>query len=271
MVTYKEGDDHIQGILSYETVAELDVFRAQFADRLAAARELNAALKKGERAVAAVQTKRKQAVVAARKKESAEEEKEQLLASHRAAERAAATIRDPAQQAQKRAHISNVSSDVFSAPVTLTENNSLTLELMAKPVLLAEVPAFKTWAAKEETHNCMTNYAGQFKKMTDYKETQRTQGPVKDKACAAIALKAFESFAPTSEQQVDITTVSGGGSFAKQLWMWGWSESMSRASFAPQCAALLRTLHGGHIEVYMTSTSEFVRWLHGKTAMTRRR
>ena len=40
---------------------------------------------------------------------------------------------------------------------------------------------------------------------------------------------------------------------------------MSRAGFAPQCAALLRSVHGGEIEVYMVSCSKFSAWLAAKS------
>ena len=106
--------------------------------------------------------------------------------------------------------------------------------------------ALQVWMADKEISSIMTAYASNHKKQQDFKESQRTQTPlVKGKKANADLFKVL-----TPQDCVDVTEMPGGSSFMKATWLWGFGVDMEKTVLLPQCAAMIRFVFAGTIEVF---------------------
>lgn len=67
------------------------------------------------------------------------------------------------------------------------------------------------------------------------------------------ALVLMKSFQPLG--MADVTEMKGGKGFEKVLWMFGFLDNMKSCAFLPQCAAMVRMMQAGSMEIYMVAAS----------------
>lgn len=98
-------------------------------------------------------------------------------------------------------------------------------------------------------------FGGSYKKAGDIAEAGgRTQRPVMKREVREPAMAMLEHFQPKCA--IDISDMSGGKSFEKGLWLFGFLEGMRHWGLTPQCAAMVRVLLAGSMEFYMISIGD---------------
>ena len=248
-ITHQEGFDHIQKVLAMEFVSQVEAWAEQQSKYCTPPKELLSALSKGQKSVSGHIKARASKLANEQKKKKREEEKAQLVAAKARAKAAATTILRPtASINSQQCAIAEVNIGLFTniKCLGLFEKEHLGDE----PVLLQveKTKPLAVWLGDEKVNTALLSWANQYKKMTDLKDGGRCQRPWQDKPAKAATATMLEAVSPLDP--VDISSVSGGGSFHKQVWAFGFAETMVHASFTPQCGSLLRILIGGELDVY---------------------
>ena len=126
---------------------------------------------------------------------------------------------------------------------------------MDEPRLLSDIDEFKKWIADAQVQKVLSQYAGQYRKEQEFKDTGRHQCPFNAKTIKLPTQALFDFLLPESAT-VDIAAVPGGAAFKKAAWTWGWGEGMCKTTLTPQGAGLFRLVACGTVELFFASCDD---------------
>ena len=254
LVTRAEMLDELDSVLELETVSEVNKFQSVWAARMQASKSLQQTLKKGESCVTGHIKRAKSTVAAATKRDQAKSEKAQITKVRQMAQKAADRINNPAAASRQNQQIVKISFGEFSS-VKTQDSVVGRVTVGDDPMIITNWDMLAAWFSK--TGQDMTDYAQQYSKTVDYREQGRTQSPVTEPTTKNANDKLFQSLDVGSP--VDISSVSGGSTFMRRTWYWGYAMTVCEGSLLPQAAAMARMVVAGTLTCYMISCQDLLK------------
>ena len=256
-ITFAQGKENIKDLLGLETITEVEAWKETFEKHCGPPKELVGTLDKGRRTIVGhLKTRTSQATAATRKSEK-EQERAQIAHAKAKATAVAKRLRAPAPPVVDHScPIASLNVGLFS--VVLKVKDFTRSCLGTEPVLLDadSTKPIAAWIGEPKVMDALTEFANKYKKTSDFKDTGRMQLPFTDKSVKTVTNTMVEAMKPADN--VDISTMAGGATFKKQIWAFGWSETMVNAAFTPQCASLLRILAGGEVDIFITDPASLL-------------
>ena len=159
--------------------------------------------------------------------------------------------------------IFKLGSDAFD-PMKILKGNVIPADAcLATPFVMQENASLDAWASNPTCLQVLTNFGARYKKVASCEETGKVAQPFQAKSGREPTEKFFESVvAPVANYIVDISEYAQNWMAAS--WMFGQMPKRAFAGHAPNCAAMLRMLSYGEMEVYTFSTLDFLKALAGK-------
>ena len=237
-------------VLSMETVADIEAFKKEWAGAADACKAVVSGIQKGDAAVKQHINNKRAKTQREANKQKTDEEKKQLEAAKANAQAIAARLKAPKGG-------SNVAMAIMQAQVSCFTSIDVlkqATESASKdaPCIYAGAPAVDTWAADEGVQVEMASFGGTYKKTEDI-QSGRTQRPIIKKELRDPTETMFDALQPVN--YLSIAELSGGKSFEKALWLYGFTEDMNNFNFPPQCMAMTR-VYGGCMEFYMIAAAD---------------
>ena len=133
-----------------------------------------------------------------------------------------------------------------------------------EPIVLQESSHEQAWASNAVCLQVMTNFGARYKKIPTYESTGKVTQPLQARAGNGPTEKFFaDVMSPVKGHIVDIKEIAQN--WMTTSWMFGLMPKRIFAGLPPNCAAMLRVLAYGEIEVYSFSTESFFKHLKAKS------
>ena len=231
--------------------------------------QVEASLKKCSNDVA----KHVQAVAAAREKElKKEKDKEAKLEAAKHLSSAQEKLKKAkADGADVPAIFKLQGEDVVSMKVEKADSISSGTDL-SLPLILESCSHVQEWSGNAALLQVMTNFGARYKKTPNFDTLGKITQPLAPKAGKEATEKLFMSIMnPVNGKIVDLSAFAA--SWMAASWIFGCAPKRCFASFAPNCAACLRVLMYGEIEVFALPATGILQalkdaGLHSPTTMT---
>ena len=154
------------------------------------------------------------------------------------------------------------------AEVAIRENidQNMDAEAMDAPWVLrgSAAPAVSTWKSSSKIALKLSEFAANYKKSSTFKLDGRAQAPLAPKN-GREETEALLSRMIKEDCKLDISSVPGGTDFMATVWHWGADAKLSGAYLAPNCAAMLKLVAMGEIQVVLFELKNVIDVLGSET------
>ena len=244
--TRAQMQQELDELLDMEMKSAVDEFRQGWALRIACALALKIAMKKGHSCVKGHINKQQSKIANDKKRAQVAKEKDHIARTRAKAKASADRINSAQGQPKSSVPLSQVNFSALKPVEVVDKLDGKFPALDDKPMLFTNADKVEAWFSA--TSKALTDYAGQYKKSTDFKDEGRTQSPMTDAKAKSATEKLFQAM---DIKMVDISGVGGGSTFQRRIWHWGYSDSLSMGQLMPQAAAMVRIVAGGELECWM--------------------